>query len=182
MASSFVELLDINASLLIVDISLYIKRFLTTRSDLQISEPLFQQLSSLEASDWGNRVATYSWGPIVSYSGYQANSNRRQWRKKVKNLNHVPDRKIYHCGIKYRLFRILSMYEIRKIARRAWYLTRKLRRGRQSRQLRQLFSRFANFAEVTNFEAELQVSDDQSEAGSQLVEKKWGIGLLSDNR
>ncbi|KAF9059212.1 hypothetical protein BDP27DRAFT_1371715 [Rhodocollybia butyracea] len=115
----------------------------------------------------------YSWGPIVSYSGYQAKSNRRQWRKKVKNLNHVPDRKIYHCGIKYRLFRILSMYEIRKIARRAWYLTRKLH---------QLFSRFANFAEVTNFEAELQVSDDQSEAGSQLVEKKWGIGLLSDNR
>ncbi|KAF9063369.1 hypothetical protein BDP27DRAFT_1368095 [Rhodocollybia butyracea] len=99
-------------------------------------------------------------------------------KKKVENLNHMPERKIYQCVIKYRLFRILSMYEIQtmfweKIARRAWYLTCKLR---------QLFSRFANFAKVTNFEAELQVSDDQSEAGSQLVEKKWGIGLLSDNR
>ncbi|KAF9066534.1 hypothetical protein BDP27DRAFT_1365589 [Rhodocollybia butyracea] len=110
------------------------------------------------------------------------------FRKKVKNLNHVPDRKIYRCGIKYRLFRILSIKVIcetmfwEKIARRAWYLTRKLCRGWRSWQLRQLFSRFANFAEVTNFEAELQVSDDQSEAGSQLVEKKWGIGLLSDNR
>ncbi|KAF9063375.1 hypothetical protein BDP27DRAFT_1368101 [Rhodocollybia butyracea] len=52
----FYDSLDINASLLIVDISLYIKRFLTTRSDLQISEPLVQQSSSLEALDWGIRA------------------------------------------------------------------------------------------------------------------------------
>ncbi|KAF9059470.1 hypothetical protein BDP27DRAFT_1371459 [Rhodocollybia butyracea] len=130
-------ILDINASLLIVDISLYIKRFLTTRSDLQISEPL----SSLEGSDWGIRAdiklmhvngADIKLILIVIKSfmlDVQEESEKSEPRARQKNL-----------PMRHRELQNESDprdHVLRKISRRAWYFTRKLCRGRRSRQLLQ---------------------------------------------